>query len=53
MHPDYPFEGRIEVLTDGVWGGVCNQRWSTQDAIVMCREMGYTGIAKALPITTE
>jgi deleted-in-malignant-brain-tumors protein 1 len=36
-------EGRVEICLNGVWGAICDVGWSTNDAYVFCRGIGYNG----------
>ena len=35
------YSGRVEVCFNNVWGTVCDNRWGTNEAEVVCEQLGF------------
>ena len=39
--------GLVLICYEDRWYGICDESWSTNDAIVACHQLGYTGLGSS------
>ena len=39
-------EGRLEYCKSSTWGNVCGSSWDRNDALVVCRQLGFESSGK-------
>ena len=39
---DSEFQGTVEVCVANQWGAVCDNQWDSEDATVICKQLGYS-----------
>ena len=39
-----PHAGRVMVYYNKMWGGICENGWTKENAAVVCRQLGYKGV---------
>lgn len=42
--------GRLEICYDNIWGSVCDDQFGRNEAIVVCRQLGYTNVEQSIAV---
>ena len=40
--------GRVEVCFSETWGTICNGQWTSNDAKVVCRQLGWSRFGESM-----
>jgi hypothetical protein len=44
-------QGRVEICINNNWGTICDDGWSTIDANIVCRQLGYSNAGKHINVS--